>query len=130
MKNLPALLLFSLCASSSCPAAVPVDRPNILWLVSEDNGPYLGCYGDNVARTPTLDRLARGGVLYERCFTQPVCAPARFTLISGIQAVSAGPAQHMRAQGRIPAWLQGFPALLRAAGYYTTNSAKTDYKFQ
>jgi arylsulfatase A-like enzyme len=40
---------------------------------------------------------------------------------------SAGPAQHMRAQGRIPAFLQGFPKYLRDAGYYCTNNAKTDY---
>ena len=103
------------------------DRPNILWLVSEDNGPFLGCYGDPLARTPTLDRLAREGVLFERCFAQPVCAPSRFTLITGMYAVTCGPAQHMRAQGKIPSWLKGFPAYLREAGYYTSNNAKTDY---
>jgi arylsulfatase A-like enzyme len=117
------LLLYS----AVCLSATGAGRPNILWLVSEDNGPYLGCYGDPLAQTPTLDRLAHEGVLYERCFTQPVCAPSRFTLISGVQAASAGPAGHMRAQGKIPAWLHGFPALLRKAGYYTTNNAKTDY---
>jgi arylsulfatase A-like enzyme len=105
----------------------PSERPNILWLVSEDNDALLGCYGDQLARTPTLDKLARQGVLFERCFAQPVCAPSRFTLISGIYAVSCGPANHMRAQGKIPSWLRGFPAFLRAAGYYTSNNAKTDY---
>jgi arylsulfatase A-like enzyme len=108
-------------------ADTPVARPHILWLVSEDNGRFLGCYGDPLARTPTIDRLAREGVLYERCFTQPVCAPSRFTLITGVNAASAGPAEHMRAQGKIPPWLQGFPALLREAGYYTANNSKTDY---
>ncbi len=103
------------------------DKPNILWLVSEDTNPYLGCYGDPLARTPTIDRLAKEGNLYERCFAQPVCAPSRFTLITGINAASAGPAEHMRAQGRIPSWLKGFPAALRDAGYYTSNNAKTDY---
>jgi arylsulfatase A-like enzyme len=103
------------------------DRPNILWLVSEDNGPYLGCYGDPLAHTPTLDKLARESVVYERCFAQPVCAPSRFTLITGLYAATSGPAEHMRAQGKIPPWLKGFPALLRAAGYYTSNNAKTDY---
>jgi arylsulfatase A-like enzyme len=107
--------------------AAAADRPNILWLVSEDNDTFLGCYGDPLAHTPTLDKLAREGVLYERCFAQPVCAPARFTLITGLYAATCGPAQHMRAQGRIPSWLKGFPALLRAAGYYTSNNAKTDY---
>jgi arylsulfatase A-like enzyme len=103
------------------------ERPHILWLVSEDNTTLLGCYGDPLARTPTLDKLAREGVLFERCFTQPVCAPSRFTLITGTFAVSSGPAQHMRAAGKLPSGLKGFPALLREAGYYTANNAKTDY---
>jgi arylsulfatase A-like enzyme len=103
-------------------------RPNILWVVSEDNNPFLGCYGYKPARTPILDRLASQGVLYENCFSQaPVCAPSRFTLITGMYATSCGPAHHMRAQGRIPKGLRGFPAYLRDAGYYCTNNAKTDY---
>ncbi len=103
-------------------------RPNILWIVSEDNNPFLGCYGYRLARTPVLDRLAAEGILYEKCFSQaPVCAPSRFTLITGMYATSCGPAHHMRAQGRIPAGLRGFPAYLREAGYYCTNNAKTDY---
>jgi arylsulfatase A-like enzyme len=106
----------------------PVSRPNILWIVSEDNNPFLGCYGYKLARTPTLDRLAAEGILYENCFSQaPVCAPSRFTLITGMYATSCGPAHHMRAQGKIPAGLRGFPAYLRDAGYYCTNNAKTDY---
>ena len=96
-------------------------------LVSEDNDTLLGCYGDQLARTPTLDKLAADGILYERCFAQPVCAPSRFTLITGMYAVGHGPAHHMRAQGKIPTWLKGFPSLLREAGYYTSNNAKTDY---
>ena len=103
-------------------------RPNILWIVSEDNNPFLGCYGYRLARTPTLDQLAAGGILYENCFSQaPVCAPSRFTLITGMYATSCGPAHHMRAQGKMPSNLRGFPAYLRDAGYYCTNNAKTDY---
>ncbi len=103
-------------------------RPNILWIVSEDNNPLMGCYGHKLARTPTLDRLAAEGVLYDNCFSQaPVCAPSRFTLITGMYATSCGPAHHMRAQGKVPAGLHGFPAYLRSAGYYCTNNAKTDY---
>ena len=127
-KWLPAILgAVALVTPGRAPAATAAERPNILWLVSEDNDPLLGCYGDKLARTPTLDKLAREGVLFERCFAQPVCAPSRFTLITGTFAVASGPAHHMRADGRLPAWLKGFPALLREAGYYTANNAKTDY---
>lgn len=103
-------------------------RPNIVWLVSEDNGPYLGCYGDRVARTPTLDRLAAEGIRYRNAFaTSPVCAPSRFAIITGMHAESCGPAEHMRAEGNIPAWLRGFPEFLRESGVYCTNNFKTDY---
>lgn len=102
--------------------------PNILWLVSEDNGPFLGAYGDEVARTPNLDRFATEAVRYAACFSAaPVCAPSRFALITGLYAQTSGPAHHMRAEGKGPAWLRGFPELLRAQGYYCTNNAKTDY---
>ena len=127
---LPGLVTFGWVLPESAVGAdnpAPGERPNILWLVSEDNDCLLGCYGDPLARTPTLDKLAREGVLYERCFAQPVCAPSRFTLITGMYAVGHGPAEHMRAQGTIPSWLKGFPTLLRAAGYYTSNNAKMDY---
>ncbi len=128
--TLSALLVMAsaiICLCSGAEKPKTGDRPNILWLVSEDNDPLLGCYGDKLARTPTLDKLAREGILYERCFAQPVCAPSRFTLITGMYAASHGPAEHMRAQGKIPSWLKGFPALLCQAGYYTSNNAKTDY---
>lgn len=127
MKSLATFVALLLASISLLHAADAPDRPNILWLVSEDNNPFLGCYGDPLAHTPTLDRLAKEGVLYERCFAQPVCAPSRFALITGIYAATAGPAEHMRAKGNIPPWLKGFPALLREAGYYTSNNAKTDY---
>ena len=102
-------------------------RPNILWLVSEDNGPFLGCYGDPLARTPNLDALAANGIVFEHCYAMPVCAPSRFSLISGMYPTTCGPAHNMRAAGKIPAWLKGFPEYLRQVGYYTSNNAKTDY---
>lgn len=125
MRSLTSLLLLA----SSLHVFGQAAKPNILWIVSEDNNPYLGCYGDKVARTPTIDSLAARGILFENCFSQaPVCAPSRFTLITGMYATSCQPANHMRAQGKLPdELLDGFPALLRQAGYYCTNNAKTDY---
>ena len=51
----PLLMVFSVLARAA-------ERPNILWLTSEDNSPYLGCYGDKLAITPHLDKLAAQGV--------------------------------------------------------------------
>ena len=59
-------------------ADVLADKPNILLIVSEDNGPQLGCYGDPYARTPHLDRLASAGVRFENAFVPySVCSPSR-----------------------------------------------------
>lgn len=103
-------------------------KPNILWLVSEDNNPFIGAYGDRLAHTPTIDALAAAGIRYANAFSNaPVCAPSRFGIITGMYPQSCGPAHHMRAVGRIPAYLQGFPHYLRQAGYYCTNNVKTDY---
>src|SRR5438034_9696933 len=98
MNSLPVCLASLVLAGLGAATAAGSARPNILWLVSEDNDTFLGCYGDRLARTPALDRLASQGVLYERCFAQPVCAPSRFALLTGMHAVSHGPAHHMRAQ--------------------------------
>jgi arylsulfatase A-like enzyme len=106
---------------------VAADRPNVLWITSEDNSPYLGCYGDPLARTPHLDRLAAEGVRYRNAFANaPVCSSARTTLITGMYATSLG-VQHHRSRVAIPAGFQLYPVHLRAAGYYCTNNSKTDY---
>ncbi len=103
------------------------DRPNILWITSEDNSPYLGSYGDPQAQTPHLDALASQGLRYRYAFANaPVCSTARSTLITGMYATSLGVHNH-RSRVRIPAEFKLYPEHLRAAGYYATNNAKTDY---
>ena len=106
------------------------DRPNILWITSEDHGPHLGAYGDDYADTPNLDALARRGMLYRNAWsTAPVCAPARTTIISGVYPPSSG-AHHMRSMVRLPASMKLYPQYLREAGYYCTNNAKEDYNVE
>ncbi len=101
--------------------------PNILWLVSEDHGPHMGCYGDPAATTPQMDRLAAIGMRYLHCWSNaPVCAPARTTLITGLYATSCG-GEHMRSLVPFPPGMRMYPQFLREAGYYCTNNAKEDY---
>ena len=118
--------LLALLAAGSL-AVQAADRPNILWLTSEDNGPHYGCYGDTYASTPNLDALAARGLRFQHCWSNaPVCAPARTVLISGRWAPADG-AEHMRSQVPLPRGHQMYPQLLRAAGYYCTNNSKEDY---
>jgi arylsulfatase A-like enzyme len=107
--------------------AQSADKPNILWLTSEDNGPVLGCYGDTFADTPNIDSIAAKGMIYERAWSAaPVCAPARTTIISGVYPPSMG-AEHMRSLVKMPAFMKMYPQFLREAGYYCTNNSKEDY---
>lgn len=110
-------------------AAGDAKRPNILWISAEDlSAGTLGCYG-GPARTPRLDALAACGLRFEAAFAAaPVCAPSRSAIITGVMPTTLG-SLPMRCRATPPPHVVGFPHLLRAAGYYCTNNAKTDYNF-
>jgi len=106
------------------------DRPNIVWIVSEDNSAaYLRLYDPHGAPTPRIEALAKDGIVFDHAFSNaPVCSVARSTLISGSYAPRLFAQYHRRAVlVPMPANLRMFPAYLRSAGYYTTNNSKEDY---
>jgi N-sulfoglucosamine sulfohydrolase len=124
-----AIWFGSLLSSASCAAEKESQqKPNILWIVSEDNGPFLGCYGYPDAQTPQLDQLAAQGILFQNAFaTAPVCAPCRCSIITGMYSPSLG-TQHMRSTNFVPPEsIPFFVKYLRDAGYYCSNHSKTDY---
>src|SRR5215510_10486090 len=85
-------------AMTEAARAADAGRPNFLWFLSEDCNPFVGAYGDPLARTPTIDKLAAEGIRYETAYSAaPVCAPSRFSLLTGKYAESCGPAHNMRA---------------------------------
>ena len=109
------------------PFVLAAVKPNVLWVVSEDHGPHLGCYGDDYATTPHIDAFAEKALRYTKASSNaPVCAVARTTFISGMYAPSTG-GQHMRDLVPAPSGMQFFPAYLQDSGYYTTNSGKEHY---
>ena len=106
------------------------DRPNIVWLVSEDNSKhYLSLYDRGGASMPNVERLARNGLVFNHAFSMaPVCSVARSTIISGCYAPRIGAQYHRRSRlVPMPEGLEMFPYYLREAGYYATNNAKEDY---
>ena len=140
-----APLLLAGCAMSAQPAGAPppaAARPNLILITAEDLSPRFGAYGDTVAVTPNIDRLAAEGVSFMRAFTTAgVCAPSRSALITGVHQETLG-TMHMRTrdfgtkskdgtpyEAVPPAEVKAFPELLRAAGYFTINDQKTDYQF-
>lgn len=110
-------------------ASFAADRPNILWITSEDNGiKWVSCYGSTNAHTPAIDQLAKEGFRYTHCFDNAaVCAPTRSCWITGMYGISNG-TQPMRSRNEIPHdRILYYPDLLRKVGYHTSNPGKTDY---
>ncbi|MBM3854915.1 MAG: sulfatase, partial [Verrucomicrobia bacterium] len=114
----PAFIALVLSAASLASAA---PRPNFLFIVSEDNGPELGCYGDAFARTPHLDRLAADGVRFDRAYvTQAGCSQSRSSVMTGLYP-------HQNGQLGLATWgfrmyrddTPNIPRNLQAAGYRT-----------
>ncbi len=61
------------------------ERPNILLIVSEDNGPELGCYGDPYVQTPVLDKLAEDGIRFQNAYVpQAGCSQSRAAFLTGL----------------------------------------------
>lgn len=129
-----ALLCLLACAP---PLFADQQQPNILILMAEDLSPRIGAFGDPVAQTPNIDRLASAGVRFSNAFTTAgVCAPSRAAHITGMHQASIG-AQHMRSGSRPegaylavpPPEVKAYPELLRSAGYYTLTNGKLDYQF-
>lgn len=114
----------------SCQEAQKIDteRPNILWIVADDLGADLGCFGEDNVSTPNLDQFAAGGTRYTNFYTvTAVCSPSRSALITGMYPVSIGAHQH-RTQFKkpLPEPVKPITHYFREAGYFTFNGDFTD----
>lgn len=110
-------------------------RPNFIWFMTEDvSMHYLSLFngGREGVSTPNVELLAQEGFVFTNAYCNaPVSSPARSTLITGCYATRLGADLHRGlTYVPLPENLNMFPAYLRNAGYYTSNSTKTDYNFQ
>ncbi|MCC6681683.1 MAG: sulfatase [Phycisphaeraceae bacterium] len=122
MTALVAVPTATVCTQLSAAEAPPPmsDRPNVLFIVSDDHGIELSCYGDPYVKTPHMDRLAEQGVRFERAFvTYAVCSPSRASFYTGLythQNGHVGLATHKFSMyGDVP----NLYSILRDAGYRT-----------
>ena len=100
---------------SSASAAQP---PNILFLFTDDHAAHsMSCYGSKINRTPHLDRIAAGGMRFNRCYvSNSLCGPSRATILTGKHSHANG----FRQNGdKFDGSQVTFPKLLQKGGYQT-----------
>lgn len=100
-------------------------RPNVLYVILEDIGPSFACYGEQLIKTPVLDRIASQGIRFTNTFcTGPVCSASRSALMTGCYQIATGAHNHRTAAWNkrpLPAPIQHICDWFRAAGYFTCN---------
>lgn len=139
MRNLSILILFVLTLFISCSAPKQQEeaRPNIVWIMLEDWGYQLSCYGENGVQSPYVDQVAAEGMRFTNSFcTAPVCSPSRSAMITGFHQNYIGANQH-RTDGSgferqpLPYGIKPITHLLEEAGYFTCfmETRKTDLNF-
>ncbi|MGI9474868.1 MAG: sulfatase-like hydrolase/transferase [Rubripirellula sp.] len=126
----PVIVLIVTFCSCLVSFARAAERPNVVWIVSEDNSiHFLEHFFEGGAKAPNIEALATHGLTFDHAFSNaPVCSVARTTLATACYGPRIGTQFHRRySLAAMPEGLKMFPAYLRDAGYYTTNNSKKDY---
>jgi N-sulfoglucosamine sulfohydrolase len=99
-------------------------RPNILYCLADDWGwPHAGVYGDRVVHTPTFDRVARQGILFNYCFSPaPSCTPSRAAMLTGQYPHRLEEGSSL--WGFLPKKFPVYPDLLEHSGYVVGSTRK------
>src|SRR3954447_12722381 len=110
----------SLMALAAAPAASALARPNVILIMADDLGyETIGANGGTSYKTPTLDRLAAGGMRFTQCYVQPLCTPTRVQLMTGKYNV-----RNYIDFGNLDPKAVTFGNLLKQAGYATCMAGK------
>ena len=114
-------------AARTAPRVRETRRPNLLFIMADDHASQaIGCYGSRVNRTPHIDRIAREGARFDRCYcTNGICAPSRAVILTGKHSHLNGVRDNAAVfDGGQPT----FPKLIKAAGYETALLGKWHLK--
>jgi iduronate 2-sulfatase len=107
------------------PAALLADRPNVLFIASDDMRPQLGCYGDTTVKSPHLDALARRGMVFRQSFVQQaLCSPSRISMLSGRYPATTGVFEIGRPLRATMPDITTLPQHFKNHGYHTRSLGK------
>ena len=121
LVRLPLFLILAICAT----AALAAEKPNVLFIASDDMRPQLGCYGDPIVKSPNLDALAKRGMLFERSYVhQALCSPSRISMLSGRYPATTGIFEIGRTLRTTMPDITTMPQHFKNNGYHTRSLGK------
>jgi arylsulfatase A-like enzyme len=104
---------------------VPDTRPNIVFLLADDQSTYsVGCYGNKDVQTPQMDRLGADGMIFDRHYdTTPICMGSRANIFTGRYEYKTG-CNFLHGDMSAELWEKTYPVALRKSGYLTAFAGK------
>ncbi|MCK5701938.1 MAG: sulfatase, partial [Cyclobacteriaceae bacterium] len=140
LRLLLPILIFQAVFFSCNPDRAPKtnNRPNIVWIFVEDMNDWMGCYGDKTVPTPNIDKLAEGGIRFDRAYMPAgVCSATRSAIALGTMQTTLGVHNHRSSRQRtpnekfqLPEHVKTVYQLMRSNGYHVINSgSKNDFNF-
>jgi arylsulfatase A-like enzyme len=120
MKTLSIVALAALAAAASA-----AEKPNVLFIASDDMRPQLGCYGDPTVKSPHLDALAKRGLVFRRSYVQQaLCSPSRISMLSGRYPATTGIFEIGRTLRTTMPDITTLPQHFKNHGYHTRSLGK------
>jgi arylsulfatase A-like enzyme len=119
------LLALAVAAALAPAARADEKKLNVLFLMSDDMRPALGCYGHPMVKSPHLDALAKAGVRFDRAYCQyPLCNPSRTSLLTGRHPTTTGVLDNLtHFRDAHPDWVT-LPGHFKKNGYVTLRTGK------
>ncbi len=118
--------IFAAIVFEGCLAAEEQRRPNLVFIVTDNQSPeLLGAYGNQQIKTKNIDKLSRGGALFSSAHANSgVCSPSRATLLTGLMPSQTGVHNALPSQPKLDHWsaiaeFRNLPMTLKTAGYQT-----------
>lgn len=126
MRWLSPVIFLMICVSSS---TVKAAERNVLFIITDDESPTLGCYGDTCAVTPAIDAVAADGLIFRNAFaTTASCSASRSVVMSGLHNHRNGQFGHQHSYHKFTSFPDvislSLPRVMQRAGYRTGQIGK------